>query len=65
MPLDPAKTSSSLSFASDEHLPCLCLSDARVPGVSLSSLTPLVHCFAEPMLFFVKSIYGVLEIQMK
>ena len=51
MPLDPAETSSSLSFADDEHLPCLCLSDVRVPGVSLSLSHPLVHCFAESVLF--------------
>ena len=40
MPLDPTETSPSLSFAGDEHLPCLCLSVAWVPGVSLSSLIP-------------------------
>ena len=41
MPLDPAETSSSLSFAGDELLPCHCLTDARVPGVSLSVSRPL------------------------
>jgi len=55
MPLDPAETSSSLSFTGDEPLPCLCLSDARVPGVSLSLSFPVVHCFAEPVLFLKNS----------
>ena len=51
MPLDPAETSSSLSFAGGELLPCHCLTDARVLGVSLS-FTPLwFTVFAEPMLF--------------
>jgi len=44
MPLDPTETSSSLSFAGGELLPCHCLIDTRVPGVSLSVSPPLVHC---------------------
>jgi len=55
MPLDPAETSSSLSFGRDELLPCLCLTDARVPGVSLSISLPLVHCCAEPV---ERSLFG-------
>ena len=40
MPLDPTETSSSLSFAGGELLPCHCLTDVRVPVVSLSISTP-------------------------
>ena len=40
MPLDPTETSSSSSFAGDEHLPCPRLTDARVPDVSLSGSPP-------------------------
>ena len=43
MPLDPMETTSSLSFAGGELLPCHCLTDARVSGGSLSVSLPLVH----------------------